>query len=232
VGLIKTEEIQQKHSILGAREEVTDKAISETRDQLKLGRTLFELGYTDKEKQTGKYLYDFEVEQKLKKLNPNLRFEAHPDPNRTDKKCLYVQRPNGLEYLFAYERGKIPEYSIFRRVVKEELDHAAFSNPKFVVERADLPDYEVIPPSFDQQGNILSVGDVIFNPEQSGPGMLRYDMAWDMQIMGWQTMLIRLVHAKVLTLHQVEKEFGSRNNPAWAWEMGKLRSSNLAKMFS
>ena len=219
MGLIKTEEIQEKHSIIGAREEINDKLVSHTKGQLSHGAILHAEGFTNPEVQKGTALTHEQFEKRLGKLNKNLQFEDHP--SNPTKRCAYLRRPDGLEYLTVYERGVLPENSVFQEVIKEDLDPMIFSNPKFVIERADLPKHEVIRPTVDESGNIISVGDVLFDERDPAPGKIRRKTAWSEVIRGWRTVLIRMLEWGVITKEATEREFGSSNTRNWAEKLGK-----------
>lgn len=179
---------------------------------------------TNFESRLGKVLPDWQVEAKLRQLEPNLIFEEVPAPGggRSTKKKMFVLRGDKKELLMLYEKGMIPERSWMQAVMKESLDPAILSPDKpFHLDRKDLTKHEIIPAQFAPDGSLLAAPDVQFDDTVPMAGMIRRKMPYNEKIRGWRTMLAILVSAQVLTPHQAETHFGADNTPEWAAKMGR-----------
>ena len=165
---------------------------------------------TDILKRLGTPMTHLELEARLKKLTGELHFEDHPDNWRrkalpgtwlsgslplsytTPKRVAYRVLPDGSrQYLFAYEAGIMPEYSILRRISLDRWDGKTTH-----IDRKDL-------------GRDLK------------PGTKRLDLPWREEVRGWRTVLVRLIQCGILTVEQVERTFGSGKTASWAAKTGK-----------
>lgn len=148
------------------------------------------------------------LEEKLRRINPNLRF-FYNRFNSTKKWCaLYDPGEKKLVKLFPYEAGLMPERSIMSRRVLDVPDTHLPSVPH--IERADLPDYEYIPGKGE-----------FFDPSRPLPGFRRVEVPWREEVRGWRTVVLRLIVLGVIPATAAEKVFGPDDTPEWAGHMGK-----------
>lgn len=174
---------------------------------------------TNLERQLGRPLPDHVVEAKLRKINPQLRFEVHP--YNPSKKIMFRSLPDGTQQkLMIYESGIIPEHSVMQAVIKEAL-HPDVLRGRFHIDRKDLTKHEVRPHEFNEDGTLKQLGDVVWDDTQPQVGMQRTKIPWAERIRGYRTMLAILVHADAITRFDAEKEFGSANRAEWAAHMGR-----------
>lgn len=158
----------------------------------------------------GTPMTNVELEARIRKMAPNLLFENHPENKArkavisfasqagiphswmTPKRCAYLVKPSGeKQFLFAFEAGIMPEYSILRRISR-----LSWNGKTTHIERADL------------KGS-------------TPPGMRVLNLPWREEVRGWRTVLLRLVECGILTLEQVESSFGPGKTRSWASKLGK-----------
>lgn len=168
---------------------------------------------TDVLRRMGAPMTSTELESRILRLTSSVLFEDHPDnhlrkfasafftsPSQsslpfsllTPKRLAYRIRQDGRrEFLFAFEKGIMPEYSILRRVTREVWDGKTTH-----IDRRDLG-------------------------RDTHPGRVRVDLPWREEVRGWRTVLLRLVECGILTLEQVERAFGPGQSTFWAARLGK-----------
>jgi hypothetical protein len=164
----------------------------------------------------GRAMSASELENKLAKLNPKLRF-LYPDLSlNPSKKVLAIEHPDGsLEKLFPYESGIMPERSIMSRKVLDVPDSRLIGKTStgamFHIDRRDLPPHE-----------ITRTG-VEFDPSVPLPGFRRVSVPWREEVRGWRTVLLRLIAMRLISPEGAERVFGSDNTPEWKGSTGKGR---------
>ena len=171
------------------------------------------------DRQLGKALMDHEVEKRLKRICPNLRFEN--SPVNPSKKWMWFEFPDGSRFkVMNYEKGLIPEHSLMQQVEKEVLDTDVLLG-KYHLNRYDLPKHEIIPHEFNEDGSLKKLGDVIFDDRETRPGLKKVRIPWREVIRGYRTMVAMLRHCGYITVADAEREFGADNRSEWAIHMGK-----------
>lgn len=170
---------------------------------------------TNYEARWGRAMTAEQVEQKLKKLIPDLVFKRYP--GKTKRKMFLHGRP-----LMIYEDGKIPERSIMQAVIRETLDPSVLIG-KFHLDRKDLPKHEVVPHRARPNGDVLfeDLGHVVFDDTETLPGMRRTKVPYREAVRGWRTMCALLVKANLVSFREIEKEFGADTTREWAALTGR-----------
>lgn len=104
----------QTEAVIRTREIASDAAAHETR-----AATLVENKHksvANAERQEGKRLPATEFMRRLRKINPNIIMEPHPNrhlPLHKDKACLYLLMPDGSKgFLMTVEGDYMPEWSL------------------------------------------------------------------------------------------------------------------------
>ena len=169
-----------------------------------------QLNPTSWEQQVGKSLTHQQLEDKLRRVLP-LNIKA-VDVIPLDKPLSPTHRkfvrelPDGTqENIVVYERGLMPEHSVFN--IKTEI----VRDPTVKhVDRKDLPKWEIVP----GQG-------VVFDETVVKPGWKKVVRQWSEQKRGWRTVLIRLIQHRLLSLYDAERLFGSDERATWAANTGK-----------
>lgn len=199
-----------------------------------------EISPLETSRKIGRPMLHTELERRLSKLNPRLVFvwgdlHAHhkmmciPYTNMDLVPDLVKKLDPlyGLQKLFVYPTGAIPERSIWRR--KEEY----VPDPYYVPRPGDIDrsDWEWVPiPGHEAQhkrdGHLDPVarfhGHWQRKSNTSGrAGWNKVTHAWGEYRRGWRTVLISLVKLGLLSTQQVEDEFLADNTPEWAKHMGK-----------
>jgi len=176
---------------------------------------------TNAERQTGRALSQTEVEKRLTKQIPQLRFLPSANPS---KKYVCFLKPDGqllkLTLCESGLTGLIPEHSIMQAVIKEELDPDVVRG-RFHIDRKDLPKHEIVPHEFAEDGTLTKEGGVLWDPTQPIVGMKREKRAWSEVVRGYRTLAAMLVSMGYMTPTQAEIAFGSVNRPEWQKRMGK-----------
>lgn len=194
----------------------------------------------DSSKKIGSPMAHTELENRLAKLNPNLRFIW--GPAFSHHKMMALQLPNGeLQSILVYPTGIIPERSIHRSNVKW------VPSPDYVIDSKDfrIEDYEWMPLDHEETvqadtGEIVTINykdyykpdgykDPVYNKfgrwepknPENRPGWNRIVEPFGEKLRGWRTVLVRLVKSGILTVGQVESRFLSDNTPQWKHYMGK-----------
>ena len=165
-------------------------------------------------RQLGQQMTHQKFEEKLNKINPNFTFRDHP--SKADKRCLFH---NQKGFLFVYEAGLMPEFSI-RDSQEQTVYDPGFKN---FISRGDLPKSERVPHEFNPDGTLKTLGKVIWEPGAIQPGFKKQDTLWREIKRGWRTVLSKLVFQGYLTVGAVEREFGPANRLSWAQNMGKVQ---------
>ena len=85
--------------------------------------------------QLGRPLKTDEFARRIQKLNPKIKIFPHPRDK--SKACIYLQKPDSLQYLFPCEGDWMPEWSIMadRRVLHPEPGYSPVTAPYFEVKR-------------------------------------------------------------------------------------------------
>lgn len=153
------------------------------------------------ERQLGRAFTTPELENRLKKLNPNLCFERHPF--KPDKKCLYHIDQRGKQFICAYENGFSPEHSVMRTKTEEVWNGDTHINKK------DLPKGEFVP------------GRGFIWDSPVNPGFKHVEIPYGERIRGWRTVLIKLLASGLCTINSVENIFGCDDTAEWKQHTGK-----------
>ena len=172
----------------------------------------------------GRPITDHALEEKLKKLEPNLIFEdvIRPDGSNPTHKRMLIERGGQRHLLLLYEKGVMPERSWMQAVVQELPNPDLFNPTKPMrLDRKDLTKHEIIPAEFDAAGNCTREPDVIFDDTQPLLGIQRTVRPWAERIRGWRAILGILVSAGVISPTQAETTFGIDSTPEWAAKMGR-----------
>lgn len=223
--LVKDSEKVAQHAEMLAAEKERQRTYDWLKDQLRTAVYIDESGNdrTNAGRQLGRALLVGDVEKRLKKLVPRLRFEFTLNPF---KKYMFLEMPSGeCEKLMLYESGRkgpIPEHSIMQKVIKEDLNPDVVGGTKpFHIDRKDLPRHEVRPHEFDEQGRLKRLGEVIWDETEPIVGMQRRAREWNEAVRGYRTMAAMLVKLGLTTPDAVERAFGGADRPEWAHAMGK-----------
>jgi hypothetical protein len=160
-------------------------------------------GYADPEKRLGKPLTTEKLEEKLKKVNPNLVFEFNQF--NSSKKAAYLVDRRGKRFICAYENMVMPERSIMRVNVKEVPEDVTH------IDRKDLGPVELVP----GRGFVPKSG--------SNPYIRKVREPFGEAIRGWRTVLIKLVGEGAATPTQIESVFGPDNTKEWQSHLGKAK---------
>lgn len=196
--LVKDTEALKRDARQKKREQQASIIQEWARRQLTAAQALLtEDNITNPESRMGHPLTHQEFEARLKKLCPRLVFRDHP---RLDMRCVYLLEDGGkLKFLSAYSRGIIPEYSIMStRKVK-------------------------IPTLFVYKHHIDKDEAEAVRHGEKPPWEIEVERPWEEIVRGWRTVLILLVLKGVLSIHQVESEFGTGTKDSWAIRLGKRK---------
>lgn len=218
--LLKDTSLQERHAQIGARTLQLDKARKDAEEELRDMPYVSDL--TTSTDAAGKSLTTREFETKILKLIPDAKFQTFTGGDGTLKRFVHLA-PYIPASRFVYDFPVLPERSVREILVKRRiLPGIIASDPqaKALITRKDLPKHRVVGPSFDESGNIASLGRVEW--ESSLPaGMEEVKIPGREIIRGWRTVLVLLRHAGYLTPGQIEAEFGADNTAAWSKHMGK-----------
>lgn len=174
---------------------------------------------TDWERQQGRSMTHEDFEAKLIKLLPQMRFVPHP--KNPTKRVYYIVEPTGVLSQFCIaEAGRVPENSIMDRVYEDVLSPETY-RPDYVLSRKDLPKSEIVPHKFNPDGTLAELGYVDFGKDTLMPGFERKIVAYSEVVRGWRTVLALLIFAGLLTVSDVEREFGVQDKPSWAGVTGR-----------
>lgn len=165
-------------------------------------------------KQLGQVLSSDMLEKRLRTVLP-LSIAFIDNPFMKDKKAIVrVLNKTDLNFgnyetLCAYERGIMPEHSILQRIEEEVPDIDVISRRKSISGR-DLPKYEYV----RGEGYRFEEGAV-------RPGFKKIKKIGRELKRGWRTVIIKLLIAKVLTVPDAERLFGSDTTTSWAYHTGR-----------
>ncbi len=181
---------------------------------------------TKLEAQLGRQLTHEEFERRAKKLVRSLWITQHP--TNAAMRIMYLLRPDGKkDYISAYEKGLMPEYSLFEEVVEEVHDPAYLGPRAKVTSRKDLPKIVDFHLEVETDRNSPNYGDVrgpgfVFDDSQPRPGMIRRKIPGRELRRGWRTVAARLVWPKQLTSPELlEREFSAGERDSWTSAMGR-----------
>ena len=197
-----------------------------------------EIRPTDAVRQIGEPMAHTEMERRLAKMNPRLRFLWEPFNNH--HKMLALDAGDKLEKLFVYPTGSIPERTIWRK--KEEY----VEDPDYKPSRFDhgAADWEWVPmegyehlyrPEGYKLGGWNDPAVLANDPDLPFCGQWqrrdndagraawkKLNHAWGRHRRGWREVMLMLVQRGLVTVDQVEREFHSdANNPLWKQGLGK-----------
>lgn len=208
-----------------AQDKTRERMKNWTEEQVMLSAYLndFENSVGNAERQLGRGLTNVQLEARLKKLNPSLTFEDHP--HIKDKRLAYVIDSRGKTFLFPFEKGLMPEHTIFNIREKIVPDMDFIDNPNRSISRADLPKHEYHGKPLTE---ITSVEEAEAQAKEGGfvfdgvpPGYKKVKVIGSEAKRGWRTVLLRLIQAGLITVYQAETEFGADNRPEWQGHTGK-----------
>jgi hypothetical protein len=214
--------IQQQMAEMEAR---TDQARQYVEQVLAQGRMMGATA-TNLEAQMGRGMMSEEFERHAKKLVRSLWTTDHPaNPNM---RVMYALPPNGeKEYISAYEKGLMPEYSVFESTEEETYDPSYLGPGARKTRRADLPrilDFKLeadLDPKSPNYGDVRGPG-FVFDNSQPRPGLIRRTVPGRELRRGWRTVAARLVWPKMLTSPELlEREFSTGERDSWAAAMGR-----------
>lgn len=156
-----------------------------------------------------------QLETKLSKLNPKLRFRYVGVTNT--KKAVCIERQDGtLEELMLYPATILPERSMWKG--KEEIYPDPQQNH---VEKLNQDDMEWVPlPGYESRYPKWGTWRMK-DPTKLKPGWLRKLVPTGEAVRGWRTVLVKLIACGALTPEQVERNFGSDDTPEWKQHTGK-----------
>jgi len=224
--LVKDSEKVQQHVVQNAieahKQERLDWLKNQLEDSVYVGN--LDSDPTNFASRLGRPMNDYELEQKLKKLEPNLIFEdVEPaSGGRPRHKRMLIRQGAGAKHLLIYEKGTMPERSWMQPVIQEHPNPDLFNpNKPMRLDRKDLTKHEIIPAEFDAAGNLTREPDVIFDDTVPLLGIQRTVRPWAERIRGWRTILGILVSAGVISPTQAESFFGIDHTPEWAAKMGR-----------
>jgi hypothetical protein len=160
---------------------------------------------TDIYARMGKSLSALELKTKLEKLSPYIIVEKHPW--KPEMWVVYSNTVEGKKYVSAYEDGTVPERTLMDTKTTLDVDPASLS-PSWKPEK--------VAPELPNKNGIIEVDE-----NAPRPGLRSYTNPWHIVKMGYRTILLRLVHAGVVSLARVELIFGNDNTPEWAAKTGK-----------
>lgn len=167
------------------------------------------------QQQLGIMMTSTELEKKLLKFNPNLKFEFNP--KNPLMKAIYHIRGEEKEYICSYHADIMPEHSIIK-IKKEIVWDEDYKQP---LKRSELPKHKWV----QGKGYVF---------EGIPPGWKEVSVPWGELKRGWRTVLIKLLKEGLITLPQAESfgnpssKFGQR---AWAYHTGKRSGSDVAIPF-
>lgn len=203
--------IKQGNSVEAQKQKLLDYIAQEQSHVVLLDDKLIDP--TNSTKQLGNYMESSLFEKKLITIlppscffidnawKPGFRAVVRRAPIAT----FYVD----YETLCPYERGILPEHSVMQLVEKEIPDPDVISRRKSI-SRKDLGKFEF------KKGE-----GYIFDDTTVKPGYKRIKQLGREVKRGWRTICIKLIMAGVLTLDDVERVFGSKDDARWAAQTGK-----------
>lgn len=186
--LAKDGEMQARHLDELAQEEKLDLVRQEGESKTK--HTYLVTGdesWANPEYQLGKGMFSDEFERKLKKLNPNLRFEMTSSAAR-DHKRVVVDRGKESFIASIYPIPFITEHCIMDTVEEEVMD-----------------------PSVRH----INKKDCRLNGEYVNPGLKKVTVNFGTKRRGWRAVLLQLLSFGLLDLTAVENEFGTDPRITW-----------------
>lgn len=155
----------------------------------------------------GRAMTGAELERRIVKFCPKMRFFSGPKTSATGFKKMILPGPNGEELWSCVYHGDImPERTIMMRETKDIPDLG-----QKVLHRADLPRYEFVP------GH-----GYIWDPRDLRPGFKRVDTVRGPAKKGWRQILLEMVADRVARVEDVERHFyGADSTPEWAGATGR-----------
>jgi hypothetical protein len=171
-------------------------------------------------RQLGKAMTHQEFERKLKKIDPNFTSATYVNGLGERKRALHH---NLLGYLFSYEEGVMPEFSV--KTTREVIIESPKTRSRdYVLQRADLPKSEWVPHTFNPDGSLKELGHFEREPGALSPGFEKIQEEYHEKIRGWRSVLSKLIIGKhqILSVTAVEKEFGGCDRLSWAENTGRL----------
>ena len=149
------------------------------------------------QKRIGRPIHHDVLEEKLKRLNPNLVFVWN-NFNST-KKCIFFKETH-----IPYEAGVMPERSIMSRKKEEVPIGDVYEGAGgFRLERGEIKD------------------------PNKNPWFRTIEVPWREEVRGWRTILLRLVASGAITPTQAETTFSAADNPEWQRGMGKAKHTHI-----
>ena len=218
--------------------------IEQHRDSLKVGleaakRTsifIQENDIANLEKQSGQRLSIVDFESRVQKLCPSILFRTNPltddqarllnlQPGATTRRMLQVMPDGKMKDLAGFQnQAMLPEFTVVlvrqKRVPVDtgSYKHIRAADGSWVkipyVDGKDIPKYTE---TKAEDGSRKFVFD---KSEGPGPGFEMWNEPAG-TLVGWRSLLARLVGYHLLTPDQVEREFGTSSRASWAVRMGK-----------
>ena len=159
------------------------------------------LNPTNDLKQLGQPFTSLDFERRLKTILPSSCIFIN-NPWRSGFRAVVRVTPTGQETVVPYESGFLPEHSVMQLVEKEVPDTEVVARNRSI-SRADLPKSEWNGKEFTFDEGIR-------------PGYKKIKQLGRELKRGWRTVLIKCLLAKVVTLSDVERVFGTDDSPTWA----------------
>lgn len=170
------------------------------------------------ERQAGRGLTSEEFEGKLRKLLPSLVFEVI-EGNPFQRKRIILPIPGQEIHLGVMENrpapAKMPEFSVWDSI-EEELPDPDYIGTGKTASRVDYTPEWTGELEFDEELGETRGEAYRFKEGSARPGLLKIRRPYHEIIRGWRTVLARLVQEGVLTINQVEREFGGCDRATWA----------------
>lgn len=223
-----------RHAAFAKAEAHIDIVTTAAKAMTDTARYVSERDHTQFEKQAGKQMPIATFETKLKALCPALAFDTNkPGDNNlaaiglspgTTCRRVFHDGPEGMQYLCSYQNHPLlPEFTVF--ITREKIVPVPYERTRQMWD--DETRSWITVPFFDPKdapkSRRVDNEDGTWHYEfDKGPvpgQAIEREVAG--QLVGWRTVLARLVGYKLITPTQAEHAFGSPENENWAIRMGR-----------
>jgi hypothetical protein len=214
--LIRDGAVQDRHATLDPAVAERARQVAWAKEQFARAKVVMKPGEspTNAERQAGVKLTPEQLESRLIKINPNLRFEVIP--GKPLMKYLWRLTPEGREKICLYHNFPMPEFSIFDAKVEEIPD------PNIgLLDRKDLPKHRWAGLEYDPDIHDVRGEGYVFEAT-SQPGLVRTLVPWHEVIRGWRTILAQCVSAGLFSPEAAERVFGTSDRKGWAAATGRI----------